>query len=132
MDGSSIPGDVQTKPYLALEGHDLQRSPPDPKYPAWHIHVWIPTPLITRLLLMGDGQCRQQGGLVHTLDALVSMYIPAGQNTVRVIAEAGDVRPSGKTARTFQRESGGPSWPLDRGEHRRVMRSRDMKVKAAG
>ena len=85
-----------------------------------------------KLALIGDGQERQHGGLMHVSVALLSMYIPAGQCTVRVLAEGGDSRPSGSTARNLQTEKGGPSRPLANGVQRSVMRDRDTKEMSAG
>ena len=55
-------------------------------------------------MLIGEGQVRQQGGDAHVKVALVWIYMPEGQRTVRVEVDAGDSRPSGNTTRTFQIE----------------------------
>jgi hypothetical protein len=89
-------------------------------------------PLIPKVELIGDGQAEQHGGVGHELVAFCSMYMPAGQCTVRLDVEAGDSRPSGNTARTFQTEKGGPSWPLDNAKQRSVMRVLEMRKNWAG
>ena len=66
-----------------------------------------------KLVLMGEGQVRQHGGATHVAVEFVSMYMPAGQRTVRDLEDAGDSRPSGNTTRNFQTEKGGPSCPVD-------------------
>ena len=96
------------------------------------MHVWMPTLSKAKLLLMGDGQVMQQGGASHVAVEFVSMYMPAGQRTVRDLADADDSRPSGNTTRNFHTENGGPSCAVDSGLHSSVMRVGDTKMKVAG
>ncbi len=96
------------------------------------MHVWMPILSKAKLLLMGDGHVRQQGGASHVAVVFVSIYMPAGQRTVRDVADGNDSRPSGNMTRTFHTENGGPSCAVDSGLHSSVMRVGDTKMKVAG
>ncbi len=85
-----------------------------------------------KLVLMGDGQTRQQGGASHVAVVFVSTYMPAGQRTVMDLADANDERPSGNTTRNFQTENGGPSCAVDSGWHSSVISVGDTSMKVAG
>ena len=73
------------------------------------MHELIPKESIPTLMLIGAGHERQQGGEMHAGAILNSMYIPAGQRTVRETVDADDSRPSGNLTLIFQTEKGGPS-----------------------
>ncbi len=75
-----------------------------------------------KLVLIGEGQASQHGGLEHVADELDCTNIPAGQRTVSVLADAGDSRPSGNVTRTLHTEKGGPSSPIVNGSQRSLIR----------
>ncbi len=68
-------------------------------------------PIVSRatLVLDGEGHARQHGGDTHAVAALSSMYMLAGQRTVRETLDTGDSRPSVNITLTFHTEKGGPS-----------------------
>ena len=84
------------------------------------------------LMLMGDGQFKQQGGDAHSVVIFARMYIPGGHLTVRDWADAGDSRPSGNKTRILHTECGGPRRPVDNGSHCNCMSDSETETKYAG